>query len=259
MINQLTFLIFFFTVLQFHAQDNDIEITGRIINDSLSVENIHIINKNSNKATISNQYGAFKIPVKVDDTLVFSGIQFYTKEIHVTKKIVRNKTITIKLFQKINELDEVEIKTHNLSGSLVTDANQVKDTVSKIAPLALDFSMIDFSKSVTNDIDKIDRRKPPDISGLVNPHLQKGIGGASFTIDSPKKKRVPTIPEKIRTEFGNAFFIKTLKIPLEQIDFFIDYCKSKGIIDLYIKDRKVEVIDILIKESTIYRNLEKQD
>ncbi len=255
-------IVFFILLLSLpfkaFCQENRKNIKGKIINNSLSIENIHIINKNSGKATISNKHGEFQIPVKVADTLLFSGVQFYKKELLVTNQLIKNKSIVIKLFQKTNMLDEVEIKIHNLSGSLVTDANQVKDTVSKIAPLALDFSMIDFSKSVTNDIDKIDRRKPPDISGLVNPHLQKGIGVASFTIDSPKKKRVPTIPEKIRAEFGNDFFIKTLKIPLEQIDFFIDYCKSKGIIDLYIKDRKVEVIDILIKESTIYRNLEKQ-
>jgi len=254
--NQLTFIIFFFAVQQFHAQDNGIEITGKIINDSLSVKNIHVINKNSNKATVSNQYGEFKIPVRVNDILVFSGIQFYSKEVRITQQLIKSKKITIELFQKINELEEVEIKAHNLSGSLVNDAKNVKDSVSKIAPLALDFSMIDFSKPVINDIDEIDRLKPPDISRLINPHFQKGIG-ASFTIDSPKKKRTLTIPEKIRTDFGNDFFTKTLKIPLEQIGFFIDYCNSEGINDLYIKNRKMEVIDILIKESITYRKLEK--
>jgi len=256
--NQLTFLTFFFVILQCYAQEKQTVISGKISSDSLSVENIHIINKNSNKATISNQYGEFKISVKVNDTLVFSGIQFYTKEVLITQLLIKSNMITVTLFQKVNQLDEVEVKAHDLSGNLVTDANNVKDSVSKVNSIALDFSMIDFSKTVISDIDEIDRRKPPDISRLVNPHLQIGIG-ASFTIGSIKKKRTPTIPEKIRADLGNAFFTKTLKIPLEQIDFFIDYCKSKGIIDLYIKNRKIEVIDILIKESITYRKLEKQD
>ncbi len=266
MINQLTFLIFFFTVLQFHAQDNDIEITGKIINDSLSIENIHIINKNSGKATISNQYGEFKIPVKVNDTLVFSGIQFYIKEIRITKKIIRNKTITVKLFQKINELDEVEVKTHNLSGSLVTDANNVKGSVSKMNPMALDFSMIDFKKTVILDIDEIDMKRAPDITHLVSP-IQPGISASiglkKYRTKEEKKlkkiKKDDEIFKDIRHLVTDNFFIQTLKIPYKEIDTFLKYCTSKGIVDLYIKNRKMEVIDLLIKESSEYRKFKGLD
>ncbi len=159
MLKQLTFFLFFSAVIQNHAQENRIVTSGKINSDALSIENIHILNKNSKKGTISNKYGEFKIPVKVNDTLIFSGIQFYKKEIRITEQLIKNKVITIELFQKINELDEVEIKVHNLLGNLVTDANSVKDSVSKVNSLAFDFSMIDFSKPVVLDIDEFSRSR----------------------------------------------------------------------------------------------------
>jgi len=272
--------IFCLVIIKINAQENRINISGKINSDALSVENIHILNKISTKGTISNKYGEFTIPVKENDTLVFSGIQFYKKEITITNQLIKNKIITIELFQKINELDEVEIKAHNLTGDLVTDANNIKKPVSKVGKGALDFSMIDFSKPVINDIDEIDRLKPPNPNNLTNPNIPIGgnvLGLLKFALDPLmgeiskigqrkrrlkkekhlyKKEAIET-PNNIVDYLGESFFIETLKIPREEIDAFIEYSKSKGIIDLYIKNHKIEVIDILIKESLNYKKLKK--
>jgi len=281
MIKQLTYLIFIFSLSQVHAQENRTVTTGKIISDALNIENIHVFNKNSNKGTISNQYGEFVITVKTNDTLVFSGIQFYKKEIHITKELIKNKLITIELFQKINELDEVEVKAHNLSGSLTIDANNLKDSVSKVSIGALDFSMIDFGKPVVDDIDDFDRKKPPNPNNLTNPNIPVGgnvLGLLKFALDPlmgeiskigqrkrqlKKEKRIHIIkkqeaPNQIIDDLSETFFTETLKIPREEIDDFIQHCKSKGIIDLYIKNRKMEVIDILIVESEIYLRKSKE-
>jgi len=69
------------------AQDKRINILGKVKNDSLLVENVHIINKNSHKGTVSNQFGEFQIPVKVNDTLIFSAIQFGYKELVISVQV----------------------------------------------------------------------------------------------------------------------------------------------------------------------------
>ena len=61
------------------AQDSRIIIKGSIMSDSIFVDNTHIVNKNSNKGSISNNYGEFSISVKENDTLLISGIQYYNK------------------------------------------------------------------------------------------------------------------------------------------------------------------------------------
>ena len=109
MSKQLTFFLFICTIIQAQTQGNRLAIYGRITSDAPLIENIHILNKNSNKGTISNINGGFYIPVKENDTLVISGIQFYKKEIRITKQLINSKKVIVTLFQKVNELQEIEI------------------------------------------------------------------------------------------------------------------------------------------------------
>ena len=251
MIRNLLFCILILSYLFSYSQSYRINIRGKVFNDMEAVEGVHIINKNSEKGTITNANGDFKISVQVNDTLLISGVQFYFSEILITGQIITDKFVTIHLIQKINELQEVEVKAHDLTGSLLFDATAIKDTISKVAPATLDFSMIDFSKPVVNDLDVMDRRKPPDISHLTNPHFQPGFG-ASISIGSIKKKSYLTIPDKIRNKLGNEFFTETLELPIEQIEPFINYCLEDGIADLYLQNRKLEMIDVLFKARKNY-------
>ena len=274
--NKLFFFLLVIVSFKLSSQNNRENIKGKIINEALSTENIHIINKNSGNATISNKYGEFQILVKINDTLIFSGIQFYKKEVPITPLLLKNNSIIIQLFLKINELDEVEVKAHNLSGNLVTDANKVKDSISKVNSLAFDFSMIDFSKPIVLGIDEFSRSRTSSdkqltpsgninviaILGLVLNPLFKEVGKIGKKRRQRKneervyQKNAINAPEKIIVEFGEIFFTETLKIPSEEIIGFIDFCESKGIIAFYIEGKKMEVIDILIKESITYKKLD---
>jgi len=251
MIKNLLVFIFVLTTLLSNSQSDRINIRGNVFNTTIDVEDVHIINKNSENGTITNSNGDFQILVKENDTLLISGVQFYFSEILITGQIITDKFVTIHLIQKINELQEVEVKAHDLTGSLLFDATAIKDTISKVAPATLDFSMIDFSKPVVNDLDVMDRRKPPDISHLTNPHFQPGFG-ASISIGSIKKKSYLTIPDKIRNKLGDDFFTKTLELPIEQIEPFINYCLPSGIANLYLQNRKIEMIDVLFKARKNY-------
>jgi hypothetical protein len=251
MIRKLLFFILILTALISYSQSERINISGKILSEIEAVEGVHIINKNSEKGTVTNANGDFKILVKANDTLLISAVQFYFMEILITAQIITDKFVTIDLLQKINELQEVEVKAHDLTGSLLFDAAAIKDTISKVAPATLDFTMIDFSKPVINDLDVMDRQKPPDISHLTNPHFQPGIG-ASISIGSIKKKSYLTIPDKIRNKLSDEFFTETLELPIEQIEPFINYCLEEGIADLYLQNRKLEMIDVLFKARKNY-------
>jgi len=60
---------------------NEIFIEGKIISDIENLENIYIYNKRSNDFTLSNIDGFFSTLVRLNDTLIFSGIQFVEKKI----------------------------------------------------------------------------------------------------------------------------------------------------------------------------------
>ena len=273
MTKQLTIIFFIAFLYQSQAQVIRHFITGRISNDSISVESIHVLNKNTKKGTISNQFGMFKIPVKENDTLIFEGIQFKSKEIVVTQKMINTKSFEVTLIQNVNELATVEIKNINLTGDLLNDAKNVKKPVSMVSKNALDFSNIDFN--VVDDIDAIDRQKPPDPFTGTSAQFHGGgniLGLLGFVLD-PLMKEVSEIgahkrkrkrakkayqkealkaPDKIRKDLGDVFFEEQLKIPKAQIDAFILYCKPKGVVDLFMADKKIEMIEVLMAESKTY-------
>ncbi len=266
--NQLNLIIILFFTLHLSAQSEQVIIHGTITNDSIILENIHVFNINSKKGAITNIKGKFKIAVQLNDTLIFSGIQFYSKKLQITNQIIERKFIQIDLLQKINTLAEVEIKAHDLTGSLFVDMKKVKDTTFRPEPTPWN---IDFRV-----LPETNRDKPPDPSKLTNPNAPIGGDLIGLTLFSFKplikevskigktkrdiknkeriyQKKAKTAPEEIRTEFGDDFFIKTLNIPIEQIDAFIIYCESKNIIHLFLKGKKMEMIDVFLIESKSYK------
>lgn len=271
MVKKLLFLIFILQLTPYFAQNNSFELYGFVSIDSISPESIHVINITSNKATLTNQYGEFNIVVKENDTLLFTSVQIENKKIIINKKHLKNLQLTIKLKVDINQLDEVVVKQHDLIGNLAIDASNYEDPIHKKTKSALDFSGIDFSMPVINELDEIDRAKPTSAEKLTNPNIP--IGGDLIGLMRPLFKELSKIgenkrherklkrqfiiqskkvPDKVRKELGDTFFTNTLKIPLDKIDSFILYCMQKDLAKLYIENNKIELIDLLINQSKLY-------
>ena len=66
------------------------------------------------------------------------------------------------------------------------------------------------------------------------------------------QKEALKVPDKIRNDLGDAFFEEQLKIPKAQIDAFILYCKPKDIVDLFMANKKIEMIEVLMAESKTF-------
>ncbi len=257
--------------LKVFTQEDGTTIYGNVISNGNDVENIHVLNKNSKLGTITDAYGRFKIMAKENDTLIFSGIQFYYLEYPIQREHITSKIITIDLIQKINELEEVTVK-HNLVGNLAIDGGNIKDSISKIKKGTLDFSNIDLSQ-VGNINDESSRSRTSNDSQLMpnmNPNLieiatlvitpiVKQVGKIGATKKNIKKyernfeTKVLNAPEKIRKDFGDAFFTETLEIPKENIEDFIAFCLPKGIANLFVENKKVEVIEMFLEESKLYK------
>ena len=76
-------LILFFSLTTFFvfAQDNfRIEVKGKIIVDVEDLENITIYNMSSNKGTVTDSVGDFKIKIALNDEIRISSRQKSTKQ-----------------------------------------------------------------------------------------------------------------------------------------------------------------------------------
>ena len=56
------------------------EVIGNIYSDSIPVQNVNILNKNSSKRTISDGDGKFVIKTTIGDTLIFSHVNGHRRE-----------------------------------------------------------------------------------------------------------------------------------------------------------------------------------
>ncbi len=266
----LPFFFLFLISQQLFTQEERIKIYGTIHINEENASDIHIINKSTNKGTITNANGYFQIPVRKGDTLIFSGIQFYYKELVINKKHIDDKKLHIKLVEKNNKLEEVTVKNHTLKGNLYIDSRDSEDNLIFYNEDMLGLENLDLSTPVIMDIDSFSRSRSSsdpvipsgiNILGLLRfvsePFIEdiSKIGETKRNLRAYKtrrKEKAKKAPENIRNEFGDNFFVKTLKIPANKIDQFIAYCQTKGIVDLYLDDKKIEMIDLMLKYKKDY-------
>lgn len=249
MAKPLLFTLFTLTSTLSYTQ----EIKGKITNNSPSVKNIHVINISSNKATITNEKGEFKIKAKLQDTLLFSAIQFQKELIVInTTNLIKGK-IQVKLNPKIIFLEEVSIKNHSLSGNLKNDIEEYK--LENYAD-AFTLNLPNAGKSSKTELDRIHIRF----------NQYSGITGSLYGWISGKRKRLEKIEklavedfylEKIRAFIKDDNFVHLMYIPKDKINLFLEFCKSKNIVELYKKKEKNKLINLLISESSVFLEIIK--
>lgn len=96
-----------------------VDLKGQIIADD-DLEGIHILNNTSHTFTISNSKGEFSIPIKLNDTLVFSGVSYALEKVVVDEDLMNSRDLTVYLTEKVNTLDQVVVGKL-LTGDLSSD------------------------------------------------------------------------------------------------------------------------------------------
>lgn len=229
------------------AAQEPVLIDGSVQSDSVQLQDIHILNLSSRQGTISNLNGQFRITVSVNDTLIFSGIQFHTLGLIVDQEIINERMLSIELKPKIEELSEIELKGHDLDGFFYIDTKRLRDSLPLVSERA-----VDFSNQGYDDPNSGNYVVPAaNILNLVSMINKKKRKEKKEEANLTQKKR--QAPANLRRELGDEVFVHQMEIPIAHIEPFIRYCQKKDIINLYVEGRLMEVIDILIKEKDNYR------
>jgi len=232
----LYILILFISTLQIYAQDNRVLLHGIIFSESLAIDNVNVVNKTTNKGTVSNKVGKFQISVKENDILQFSDIQYKTKKITINATHIKKKVIEINLMQNTNKLDEVVVQ--NMAKSLGlpnADKEPLKQTERKINFYNKGGMVNQLYGLISGDKKKLKI-------------LQKHLDEDEQLLDNKVNIQI------IRNHFTDNFFINTLNIPKENIDGLIQFCIPKGIVFVFEKERYLEVVDLLIQNKETYLN-----
>ncbi len=208
------------------AQTFSKEINGQLVSDSLDVEGVLIINKNSNKSTITNKQGFFSIDARVNDSIVFSAIQFQFKLQIITYEIYENGEFVVKLDEKINKLSEVVVKPYNLSGNLAEDMKNVNtDNVINSATLGLPNATVSLPT-------QSERKLYTANSGVLDPLINAITGRTKMLKKRVRLEKGDKELYKTMNSFEKDFYLNHLKISEENIIGFLFFCAADPKFDL---------------------------
>jgi hypothetical protein len=117
------FLLFGFLA---SAQDTT-EVTGKVLNaaDDRPIENVHVINLNQVKGTVTSAEGDFEIAAAVNDTLYFSYLGFKSIRVRVTNDWLKYGAVKVKMTELGIALEEVVVRPVQLTGYLEIDAKNI--------------------------------------------------------------------------------------------------------------------------------------
>jgi hypothetical protein len=229
-----------------NAQEKRKLITGKAVLDSLSIVNVHIINKNTKIGTISNDNGLFEIPVHIGDTLFFSHLKYQDKLIIVNDKSIVNQKINIQLEEKTVILKEIVLEKQRSifyqDPEITSYSGPIVNAKKLNLPYANTFakedkSIVKFSSGASISLGNL-------ISALNGNNRRERILKEMALED--------TYLEKIRKHFTDDFFITDLKIEKVYINQFLNDCIDKNIIRIFKKENKLEVLKLLMKESKLF-------
>ena len=233
------------------AQEFSKTLEGKVYSDDGDVAATHVLNTTTKKAAITDINGFFSIVVSLNDTLVFSAVQYKRKQIVVNASILESKFLSVPLEESNIALDEVIVMPYNLTGELGRDMNNMDvEPVVSASSLGLPNAHVKVRTQAERNLYAATANPFNSIDPLIN-----AITGRTKML----KKRVArdmkyNKSQQLRTQFADSLFVLQLKIPLEKIDDFLYYCEVDANFNAVVDSQDLFAIWEFIKQkSVIYR------
>ncbi|MCL9769023.1 hypothetical protein NAT47_01190 [Flavobacterium sp. HXWNR69] len=249
---------------------------GRIVADSIKVENLTVFNITSNIGAITNVDGKFSIKARPTDTLYIQGVSFDSKKYVLTDRDFWLEELEIRLQVKVNELKELEIILYSLTGI-------VEEDVKRIKVYGEPFYGID-AKVVKHYEDDVRTRTPLNnaVSSQLAPNgssfnfiaIGRGIGKL-LGIKSNSKKNSEFVFEQRRQNdiqsksfsdhmyerFSHHFFVETLKIKHEEIPLFFQFAEMPvKDLSLFLKpEYEIQLIEYLTAKAKMFKSEKRKE
>ena len=233
-------LIFFliFQVISF-AQDR-IPIKGRLIYRNVNVVAANVVNITAQINTITDGEGAFEIPVKTGDEVVFSSVQYMIRTVEITPDIIQKNRLVITVNEKINALEEVVITPDDAEKFL-----NLKEE---------EFKGFDYERDKSTRLENTIVRQGQLNNGLNLINVAKLIAKiVSNKTEEEKRNLKPS--EVLSYVFDISFFKSDLELRDDQIVGFLEHIDdnlpSQKLLN---QSQQFQLIDYLIMQSKKYRS-----
>lgn len=226
-----------------NAQQNSVELKGTVFQDTISLENISILNLRSKNGVLSDRDGKFSIKVKHGDSLLFKSLTHKERHIKIAYSHINNQPFEVYLEPIVYELKEIQLGQ----------------------PFQFKSSEIYIKNMVLEGTPDLDLRKTTDPNFTAN-HMDI-VQIAALFLKKIFKKSIETKKENIRISkikndfsnliyerFGINFFTEDLNIQPDKVQLFINYCRDNGLREYYIS-KEIEIINFLVVQSLAFNEL----
>ncbi|MEX0313781.1 MAG: carboxypeptidase-like regulatory domain-containing protein [Allomuricauda sp.] len=234
------------------------ELKGRVYSVNKDVVGVVVQNINSTKAVITDVNGNFSIPVRLNDTLVFSAVQFKRKVLPIGSELFNSRFISVPLEEFVNQLDEVVVRPYNLSGDLNQDLDglQLEKDVSAEAlglpnahakiPTQSERKLYEATAGKFN----VGMILNPPIGALIN----EITGRSKMLRNRVKVDKTYARTQRVQGFYVDSLFVATLKIPFEKIDDFMYFCEVDDEFQTVVDSKdKLKIWDFMVVKSRAYR------
>ena len=243
---------------------NQKQLSGKVIAKGKDVTGVVVQNTRLEKATVTAVDGSFTIQAALNDTLVFSAVQFKRKVIPITPSFFNATFLTVAMEEFVNELREVVVQPFNLSGNLDSDVTglQLDNDVSAEA-LGLPNA---YQKIPTQNERKLQQATfgKFNIGMLLSPPLDPIInaitGRTKMLKNRVKIDKAYARTQRVQNFYVDSIFMQDLKIPYEKIDDFMYFCEVDSTFQNTVDTHdKLKIWEFLIQKSAIYRKNNELD
>ena len=234
-------LLIFFLVFQVIAFAQDrIPIKGRLIYRNVNVVAANVVNITAQINTITDGEGAFEIPVKTGDEVVFSSVQYMIRTVEITPEIIQKNRLIITVNEKINALEEVVITPDDAEKFL-----NLKEE---------EFKGFDYERDKSTRLENTIVRQGQLNNGLNLINVAKLIAKiVSNKTEEEKRNLKPS--EVLSYVFDISFFKSDLELRDDQIVGFLEHIDdnlpSQKLLN---QSQQFQLIDYLIMQSKKYRS-----
>jgi hypothetical protein len=255
------FLTFFLVPLL--ALSQIVEFKGQVI-ASADLEGIHVLNLSSKFYTITNDKGEFFINGKLNDTLVFSSVQYKIVSLKISRDNLINKYILVELADYVNVLNEVFIGDP-LSGNLEDD---IAKTKGKPDINFYDVGIPGYTgKPKTKrerELIEADHGKYFYYYGIgfainVNKILNKISGRTKLLKNRVSLEKRDELMYRLKAKFSKDLFSTHHLSKEEQMDFFYFCSESKDFIEKVSNTNELVVFEYLKELLSIYKSNYQQE
>lgn len=240
------------------------ELEGKVLSKDKDVADVHVMNITTGKAVITDIEGYFKIAVRLNDTLLFSAVQYKKKKVVLSQDMMSSKLIYVHLEEFMNQLDEVVVRPFNLSGDLTKDMESLQtEEVVTASTLGLPNAYV---KPLTQSERLLSEAAMPKFNiGMLlslpfNPIINEITGRTKML-----KRRVAVDNNYARTQrvtefYADSLYVTDLKIPKLRIDDFMYFCEVDSSFNAIVNTQdQFKIWEFLRKKSLVYRENNELD